>query len=150
MVDIRLPDESVRSYPGPVTGKEVAESISPGLAKKALIIKIDGEDTDLSVPITQDASVEIIVRDKGNPEALALLRHDCAHVLAEAAQDVFPGTQVTIGPSIDNGFYYDFYRKEPFTPDDLEKIEKRMHEIIARNDPFERSVVSREDAIALF
>ena len=150
MVDIRLPDDSVRTYPGSVTGMEVAESISPGLAKKALIVKVDGKETDLSVPITQDASLEIVVRDKGNPDALALLRHDCAHVLAEAAQDVFPGTQVTIGPSIENGFYYDFYRTEPFTPEDLEKIEKRMHEIIARNDPFERQVVSREDAIALF
>ena len=150
MVDIRLPDDSVRSYPGSVTGMEVAESISSGLAKNSMAIKIDGELTDLSQPITTDASVEIIVRGKGNEDALELIRHDCAHVLAEAVQSLFPGTQVTIGPSIENGFYYDFYRKEPFTPEDLEKIEKRMAEIIAKNEPFVRSVVSREEAIELF
>ena len=115
-----------------------------------MAIKIDGELTDLSQPITTDASVEIIVRGKGNEDALELIRHDCAHVLAEAVQSLFPGTQVTIGPSIENGFYYDFYRKEPFTPEDLEKIEKRMAEIIAKNEPFVRSVVSREEAIELF
>jgi threonyl-tRNA synthetase len=150
MVDIRLPDDSVRSYPGAISGMEIAESISSGLAKNSLAIKVDGALMDLSTLINNDASVEIIVRGKGNTDAIELVRHDCAHVMAEAVQSLFPGTQVTIGPSIENGFYYDFYRSEPFTSDDLETIEKRMHEIIARDAPFERKVVSRQEAIELF
>jgi len=150
MVEITLPDGAKRQYDGPTTGMDVALSISPGLAKKALAVTVDGQTWDLDREITEDASLSIIVRDKGSDEALEIIRHDCAHVLAEAVQELFPGTQVTIGPTIENGFYYDFYCDEPFTTDDLEVIEAKMHEVIARNAPFKRQVVSRDEAIALF
>lgn len=150
MVAITLPDGAVRQFENAVTGMEVATSISEGLAKKAMAIKVNGDAWDLSREITQDADVAIIVRDKADPEALEIIRHDCAHVLAEAVQELFPGTQVSIGPAIENGFYYDFYRSEPFRPEDLEIIEAKMAEIIDRGESFTREVWSRETAIAHF
>ncbi|MGE4352149.1 MAG: threonine--tRNA ligase [Bdellovibrionales bacterium] len=147
-VQITLPDGSVKSFEGPVTGADLAASIGAGLAKAALAVKIDGALSDLSLPIEKDSKVEIITRK--SPEALDLIRHDTAHVLAEAVQELFPGTQVTIGPSIENGFYYDFARDEPFSIDDFAKIEEKMREIIKRNEPIVRQVMSRADAIALF
>ncbi len=148
MPAITLPDGSVRQFEGAVTGTEVAASIGPGLAKAALAMVLDGRQMDLSARIEHDAALRFITRK--DPEALELIRHDAAHVLAEAVQALFPGTQVTIGPPIENGFYYDFHRNQPFTPEDFAAIEAKMREIIARNAPFERKVVSREDAIALF
>ncbi len=147
-LSITLPDGSTRSYEGPVTGGEVAASIGPGLAKAALAVKVDGALRDLSRPIEQDAAVEIVTA--GHEDSLELLRHDCAHVLAEAVQELYPGTQVTFGPAIENGFYYDFARDEPFTPDDLAVIEKRMHEIVDRNEEIVREVWDRDEAIRHF
>ena len=148
MVAITLPDNTVRQFDGPVTGLELAVDIGLGLAKAAVAIKLGGELVDLSTTIEHDAAVAIVTNR--DDEALDLIRHDTAHVLAEAVQELFPGTQVTIGPSIENGFYYDFARNEAFTLDDLAKIEKKMHEIIKRNEPFVREVWSREDAIKTF
>ena len=145
MVAITLPDASVREFDGPLTGFEIAQSIGPRLAKDALAIKVDGALRDLSRPVEQDAPVEIVTR--GHPDALGLLRHDCAHVLAEAAQELYPGTQITFGPCTEHGFYYDFVRDEPFTPADLEKIEARMHEIVDRDEAIAREVWDRQDAI---
>ncbi len=147
-LSITLPDGSTRSYDGPVTGAEVAASIGPGLAKAAMAVKVDGALRDLSRPIEQDAAVEIVTA--GHEDSLELLRHDCAHVLAEAVQELYPGTQVTFGPAIENGFYYDFARAEPFTPDDLAVIEKRMHEIVDRNEAIVREVWDRDAAIRHF
>jgi threonyl-tRNA synthetase len=148
MPAITLPDGSVRSFDGPVTGTQVAAAIGPGLAKAALAMQVDGKVQDLARSIEADATVRFITRK--DPEALELIRHDAAHVLAEAVQDLFPGTQVTIGPAIENGFYYDFARNEPFTPEDFGAIEARMREIVARNAVFERIVTSRHEAMALF
>lgn len=147
-VVITLPDGSVKQFDGPVTGAELAAAIGPGLAKAALAIKIEGEVLDLSRSIDVDSTVEIITRK--SDDALDLIRHDTAHVMAEAVQALYPGTQVTIGPSIENGFYYDFARDEPFTPDDLEKIEAKMMEIIKRDDSFIREEWDRDDAIRHF
>ena len=130
MVAITLPDGSVREFDGPVSGAEIASAIGPGLAKAALALKLDGRVVDLAAVVSEDAPVEIVTRK--HPDALELLRHDCAHVMAEAVQELYPGTQVTFGPAIENGFYYDFARATPFTPDDLERIEARMHEILSR------------------
>jgi threonyl-tRNA synthetase len=138
----------VKQFNGPVTGAELAAAIGPGLAKAALAIKIDGEVLDLSRSIDVDSDVEIITRK--TDEALELIRHDTAHVMAEAVQALYPGTQVTIGPSIENGFYYDFAREQPFTPDDLEKIEAKMLEIIKRDEPFIREEWDRDDAVRHF
>ncbi|WP_028744522.1 threonine--tRNA ligase [Rhizobium mesoamericanum] len=146
-VSLTFPDGSVRSYDAGATGKDVAESISKSLAKKAVAIAIDGQVRDLSDPVTTGA-IEIITRTDGR--ALELIRHDAAHVMAEAVQELWPGTQVTIGPVIENGFYYDFAKNEPFTPDDLPKIEKKMKEIIARNAPFTKEIWSREKAKEVF
>ncbi|NMJ39982.1 threonine--tRNA ligase [Roseomonas sp. JC162] len=148
MPAITLPDGSVRSFDGPVTGTQVAAAIGPGLAKAALAMQVDGATQDLARTIESDAAVRFITRK--DPEALELIRHDAAHVLAEAVQELFPGTQVTIGPAIENGFYYDFARNEPFTPEDFGAIEAKMREIIARNAGFERIVTTRHEAIALF
>ncbi len=148
MPAITLPDGSIRRFDGPVTGTAIAASIGPGLAKAALAMRVDGELQDLSREIAQDAAVVFVTRR--DPDALGLIRHDAAHVLAEAVQSLHPGTQVTIGPAIENGFYYDFARNEPFTPDDLPAIEARMREIIARNAPFERQIWDRNDAIRHF
>jgi threonyl-tRNA synthetase len=148
MVAITLPDGSERKFDGPVTGAELAADIGPGLAKAALAVRVDGEIKDLSAAIEADAEVAIITSK--DEEALELIRHDAAHVMAEAVQALYPGTQVTIGPAIENGFYYDFARDKPFTPDDLEKIEAKMAEIIDRNEPFVREVWARDKAIATF
>ena len=148
MPAITLPDQSVRVFDAPVTGAAVAASIGPGLAKAALAMRLDGELVDLSRLIERDAAVRFVTRR--DPEALELIRHDAAHVLAEAVQGLYPGTQVTIGPSIADGFYYDFARNEPFTPEDFGAIEARMREIVARNAGFEREVWDRDDAIAFF
>ncbi|WP_207536747.1 threonine--tRNA ligase [Sabulicella rubraurantiaca] len=145
---ITLPDGSTRPFDGAVTGTEVAASIGPGLAKAALAMELDGKLVDLATRIEADAKLRFITRKDG--EALELIRHDAAHVLAEAVQELFPGTQVTIGPPIENGFYYDFHRNQPFTPDDFAAIEAKMREIIARNAAFTRREVPREDAVALF
>jgi threonyl-tRNA synthetase len=148
MPAITLPDGSLRQFDGAVTGTTVAASIGPGLAKAALAMVVNGEMMDLSREITADAKLRFITRK--DAEALELIRHDAAHVLAEAVQELFPGTQVTIGPAIENGFYYDFCRNEPFTPDDFPAIEAKMREIIARNAAFTREVWPREQAIAFF
>ena len=148
MPAITLPDGSVRQFDGAVTGTEIAAAIGPGLAKAALAMQVDGATRDLALPISADASVRFITRK--DADALELIRHDAAHVLAEAVQELFPGTQVTIGPSIENGFYYDFARNEPFTPEDFPAIEAKMREIIARNAPFLRRVVSRDEASEFF
>ena len=148
MVAITLPDGSVRQFDGPVTGLDVAADIGPGLAKAALAVRIDGEMKDLATTIETDANLAIVTSK--DEDALDLLRHDCAHVLAEAVQELFPGTQVTIGPTIENGFYYDFARDEPFSSDDLEKMEAKMHEIVDRDSPFVREVWNRHDAIRHF
>ncbi len=145
---ITLPDGSVRRFDGPVTGTEIAAAIGPGLARAALAMRVDGKLMDLSAVLDRDASVRFVTRK--DPEALELIRHDAAHVLAEAVQELFPGTQVTIGPAIENGFYYDFARNEPFTPDDFPAIEAKMREIIARNAPFVREEWPREEAIRFF
>ncbi len=145
---LSFPDGSKRNYPSETTGLELAASISKSLAKKAVAYSLDGALKDLSDPLEQSGQVEIITRD--DPRALELIRHDCAHVLAEAVQELFPETQVTIGPVIENGFYYDFARKQPFTLDDLTTIEKKMHEIIQRNKPFRKEILSREKAKKIF
>ena len=147
-VAVTLPDGSVRDYDAPVTGLQIAELIGKRLAKDALAVKIDGTLRDLTTSITTDAAVEIVTRD--HADALGLIRHDAAHVMAEAVQELYPGTQVTIGPAIENGFYYDFARPEPFTPDDLAKIEAKMREIVARDARFVREVWDRDEAIRFF
>ncbi len=148
MVAITLPDGSVRRFDRPVTGADLAADIGPGLAKAALAVKVNGEMRDLLLPLGEDASVAIVTRK--DPDALALLRHDAAHVMAEAVQELYPGTQVTIGPAIENGFYYDFARVAPFTVDDLPKIEAKMREIVDRDQPIVREVWERAKAIAYF
>jgi threonyl-tRNA synthetase len=148
MPAITLPDGSIRRFEGVVTGAEIAAAIGPGLAKAALAMKVDGRPQDLSRAIDRDAHVVFITRR--DPDALEMIRHDAAHVLAEAVQSLYPGTQVTIGPSIENGFYYDFARNEPFTPEDFPAIEARMRDIIARNAGFVREEWDREHAIQFF
>ena len=148
MPNITLPDGSVRRFEGAVTGTDIAAAIGPGLAKAALAMKVDGRAADLSRNLEADARVVFITRR--DPEALEMIRHDAAHVLAEAVQSLYPGTQVTIGPSIENGFYYDFARNEPFRPEDFPSIEARMREIVARRAKFVREVWDRNDAIAFF
>ncbi|MFQ5533477.1 MAG: threonine--tRNA ligase [Sphingomonadales bacterium] len=145
---ITLPDGSVRPYDSPVTGATIAADIGPGLAKAALFLRINGEVFDLSLPIERDANIEIVTAK--DDALLELLRHDAAHVMAEAVKELYPETQVTIGPAIENGFYYDFARKEPFVPEDLEKIEARMREIVARDEPITREVWDRDEAIKFF
>ncbi len=145
---ITLPDGSTRQFDGAVTGTEIAAAIGPGLARAALAMVVNGVEMDMSRQIGEDAAVMFITRK--DEAALELIRHDMAHILAEAVQALYPGTQVTIGPSIENGFYYDFARNEPFTPDELPAIEAKMREIIAANAPFERQVLGRDEAIALF
>ncbi len=148
MITLTFPDQSKRDFKPGITGAEVAAGISKSLAKKAMIVKLDGEATDLAEPITADAAIEIVTRDQ--PDALEIIRHDCAHVLAEAVQELFPGTQVTIGPVIENGFYYDFARDEPFSLDDFEAIEAKMREIIGRDAAFTKTVWDREEARRYF
>src|SRR5918996_631925 len=147
-ISLTFPDGSAGIFKAGVTGKDVAESISKSLAKKAVAMQLDGKTRDLAEPIKANAKIRILTRD--DPDALPLIRHDTAHVMAEAVQELYPGTQVTIGPVIENGFYYDFARDEPFTPDDLPKIEAKMREIIARDSPFTCEVMDREKAKELF
>ena len=146
MPNITLPDDSIRSFDGSVDGFELASAIGVGLAKSAMMMIVDGIERDLSFKIEQDSNVVIITRK--DAVALDLIRHDCAHVMAEAVTELYPETQVTIGPAIENGFYYDFYREKPFTEGDLETIETKMHEIIDRGDPFEREVWARDEAMS--
>ena len=148
MIELTFPDGAVRPYPVGTTGLDVAKSISPSLAKRTVALARDGVVVDLADPIEGDASVEFLTRD--DPRALTLIRHDAAHVLAEAVQGLFPGTQVTIGPVIEDGFYYDFHRDTPFTPDDFAAIEKRMREIVAKDQPFTKEEWSRDDAKRFF
>ena len=148
MISVTFPDGAQRQFDAGVTGFDIAKSISPSLAKRTVAMALDGVVTDLADAITRDAKIEFVNRE--DPRALELIRHDCAHVLAEAVQALFPGTQVTIGPVIDNGFYYDFFRAEPFTPEDFAAIEKKMREIIAQDKAFVKEVWSRDQAIAHF
>jgi threonyl-tRNA synthetase len=147
-ITVTLPDGSTRTFPRGSTGLAIAEGIAKSLAKAAVAIEVNGQLRDLSRPVEEDSAIRIFKRD--DAPALEMIRHDCAHVLAEAVQELFPGTQVTIGPSIENGFYYDFARNEPFTLDDLPKIEAKMKDIVARGAPFTREVWDRDDAIAFF
>jgi threonyl-tRNA synthetase len=148
MVDLTFPDGSVRAFEAGTTGFDVAASISKSLSKKAVAVTLDGELADLAEPIKANAAIEIVTRD--DDRALELIRHDAAHVMAEAVQELYPGTQVTIGPVIENGFYYDFARNEPFTPDDLAGIEAKMRQIIGRDAPFTKEVWSRDEAKRVF
>ena len=138
MISVTFPDGASRAFEPGVSGLDIAKSISPSLAKRTVAMALDGALVDLADPITRDARIEFVSRE--DPRALELIRHDAAHVLAEAVQTLFPGTQVTIGPVIENGFYYDFYRAEPFTPEDFAAIEKKMREIVAREKPFTKEV----------
>ena len=148
MPALTLPDGSVREFDGPVTGLDVAISIGKKLAKDAVMIVVDGVQWDLSRAIEHDASIAIITRD--SDDGLDLLRHDASHVMAQAVKELYPDAQVTIGPSIENGFYYDFAREEHFTPDDLQAIEKRMGEIVDRDLPITREEWQRDEAVAFF
>ncbi|MDA8232936.1 MAG: threonine--tRNA ligase [Magnetospirillum sp.] len=148
MVAITLPDGKVRHYPGPVTGLDVARDIGPGLAKAALAIRVDGAMRDLSAHISHDCRLAIVTAK--DSDALELLRHDAAHVMAEAVKELYPETQVTIGPAIENGFYYDFARPEPFAPEDLERIEARMRDIVDRDEAIACEVWDRDEAIRFF
>jgi threonyl-tRNA synthetase len=147
-ITLTFPDGAQRAYPAGITGKALAAGISKSLGKRAVAIVLDGRLADLADPI--DASAKVKILSRGDPEALELIRHDAAHVMAEAVQALWPGTQVTIGPVIENGFFYDFAKEEPFHPDDLAKIEAKMREIIARNAPFTKEFWSRDEAKAFF
>ncbi|HEY5210908.1 MAG TPA: threonine--tRNA ligase [Stellaceae bacterium] len=147
-IAITLPDGKQRHFPGPVTGAEIAAAIGPGLAKAALAITLDGAPRDLATRIERDAKVAIITGT--SPEALDILRHDAAHVMAEAVKELYPDTQVTFGPATDTGFYYDFARAQPFTPEDLEAIEQRMHEIVDRDETVTREEWDRDRAAEFF
>jgi len=148
MIHLTFPDGARREFEAGVTGVDIAKGISPSLLKRTVAMALDGTVTDLADPISKDAKIEFIGRD--DPRALELIRHDCAHVLAEAVQSLWPGTQVTIGPVIENGFYYDFYRDTPFTPEDFPAIEAEMKKIIARDAPFTKEVWTRDAVRDLF
>jgi threonyl-tRNA synthetase len=148
MIDLKFPDGSVRQYDDGVTGFDVANSISKSLAKKALLAKLDGKLLDIKQPLPGSGALEIVTRE--SPEALEVIRHDTAHVLAEAVQELFPDTQVTIGPNVEDGFYYDFARETPFSLDDFAAIEQRMKKIVDRDEPITREVWDRDEAIAHF
>ena len=147
-VVVTLPDGSKRNFPAPLTGAELAASIGPGLAKAAIALKLDGKPRDLATVIDHDAAAAVVTR--AQPEGLEILRHDAAHVMAEAVKELYPETQVTFGPATENGFYYDFARDTPFTPEDLEKIEARMRDIVARDEKITREVWERDNAVAFF
>src|SRR3954466_5385489 len=148
MVALTFPDGARRDFPNGSTGLDIAKGISPSLAKRTVAMALDGVLADLGDPIEHDVKIEFISRD--DPRSLELIRHDAAHVLAEAVQSLWPGTQVTIGPVIENGFYYDFFRNQPFTPEDFEAIEKKMREIITRDKPFTKEAWSRDEAKRVF
>ncbi len=141
-ITVTFPDGAKREFPHGTTGLDIAKGISPSLAKRTVAMALDGHVADLSDAITRDAKIEFVNRD--DPRALELIRHDAAHVLAEAVQALWPGTQVTIGPTIENGFYYDFFRNAPLTPDDFAAIEKKMREIVAKDQPFTKEVWTRD------
>src|SRR3954468_2456533 len=145
---VLLPDGKRLEFAGPATGAEIAAAIGPGLAKAAIAVKIDGRPRDLATVIERDAAIAIITPSV--PEGVEILRHDAAHVMAEAVKELYPDTQVTFGPATETGFYYDFARAEPFTPEDLEKIETRMREIVRRDEKIAREVWDRDAAIAFF
>src|ERR1700761_878467 len=147
-ITITLPDGKAMQFAKGTTGAEIAQAIGPGLAKAALILEVDGKEWDLFRPIEADAHIRIIT--KKDDKSLELIRHDAAHLLAMAVQELYPGTQVTIGPAIDDGFYYDFARDEPFTPEDLPKIEEEMRRIIKADLPTRREVWPRDQAFAHF
>ena len=147
-ITLTFPDGKTREYARGITAIDVAKLLSKSLSKKVLAAKIDGILVDASYSINKNVDLELIT--KNDPEGLELIRHDAAHVLAEAVQEIFPGTQVTIGPVIENGFYYDFARDEPFSDEDFAAIEKKMAFIIDRNDKFERIEVKREEAVKIF
>jgi threonyl-tRNA synthetase len=147
-IAVTLPDGSVRRFARGVTGGEIAAAIGPGLAKAAVAVKLDGEAKDLTRPIEQDAKLAILTRDA--PEAVEIIRHDAAHVMAEAVKELYPETQVTFGPATETGFYYDFARATPFTPEDLAKIEQRMHEIVDRDEKITREEWERDRAVEFF
>ncbi|MEP4192746.1 MAG: threonine--tRNA ligase [Sneathiella sp.] len=149
-VNITLPDGSVRVFGGPISGEALAADIGPGLAKAALALRIGGEMKDLKTLLDTDTTVEIVTTKEEGDDVLELIRHDAAHVMAEAVKELYPETQVTIGPAIEDGFYYDFARDKPFTPEDLEKIEKRMHDIVDRNESIDREEWDRDEAVAFF
>src|SRR5918995_6496695 len=148
MISLTFPDGAQRQYEPGVSGRAVAEGIAKSLARRTVAMALDGVVADLDDPIRRDARIEFLTRE--DPRALELIRHDAAHVLAEAVQTLWPGTQVTIGPVIENGFYYDFARNQPFTPEDFPAIEKKMREIIARDKPFTKEVWSREETKRVF
>src|SRR6202051_4316531 len=148
MVTLTFPDGARRDFPDGTTGLDIAKGISPSLAKRTVAMALEGVVTDLADPIEHDARIEFLTRD--DKRSLGLIRHDCAHVLAEAVQSLWPGTQVTIGPVIESGFYYDFFRNEPFTPEDFIAIEQKMREIISRDKPFTKEVISRDEAKKTF
>src|SRR3954454_8403648 len=148
MPAIRLPDGAIKTFDAPVSVANVAASIGPGLAKAALAGKVDGKLVDTSFEIDRDATLAIVT-DK-DPEGLAVLRHSTAHLLAYAVKELFPDAQVTIGPVIEDGFYYDFSFKRPFTPEDLALIEKKMAELASKNEPVVRSVMPRDAAVKYF
>ena len=148
MPQIQLPDQSIRQYDQAVTGATIAADIAKSLARDAVAIRVNGELWDLTRTIDEDSTIEIVTRD--SDDGLELLRHDAAHVLAEAVKELWPETQVTIGPAIENGFYYDFAREEPFTADDLSVIEERMRDIVTRDEEIKREVWKRDDAVAFF
>lgn len=147
-ISLTFPDGAKREFPAGITGAAIAGGISPSLLKRTVAMALDGTVVDLADPIEHDAKIEFLNRE--DPRALELIRHDCAHVLAEAVQELYPGTQVTIGPVIENGFYYDFFRNEPFTPEDFAPIEKKMREIVARDKAFTKEVWSRDKAKDFF
>jgi threonyl-tRNA synthetase len=147
-VIVTLPDGKRLEFAGPVTGADIAAALGPGLAKAAIAVRIDGRPRDLMTTVEGDTAVAIITREM--PEGLEILRHDAAHVMAEAVKELYPDTQVTFGPATETGFYYDFARAEPFTPEDLEKIEARMHDIVRRDEEITREVWDRDAAIAFF
>ncbi|MGZ3411303.1 MAG: TGS domain-containing protein, partial [Xanthobacteraceae bacterium] len=148
MVALTFPDGARREFSRDSSGLDIAKGISPSLAKRTVAMALDGKVVDLAEKIDHDARIEFLSRE--DPRALELIRHDAAHVMAEAVQSLWPGTQVTIGPVIENGFYYDFFRNQPFTPEDLPVIEKKMREIIARDKPFTKEVWSRDEAKKVF
>ncbi|HYM73040.1 MAG TPA: threonine--tRNA ligase, partial [Stellaceae bacterium] len=147
-ITVTLPDGSRREFPAPLSGAELAASIGPGLAKAAIALTLDGRPRDLATIIDHDAAAAIVTRDQ--PDGLTILRHDAAHVMAEAVKELYPETQVTFGPATETGFYYDFARDTPFTPEDLERIEARMREIVKRNETITREVWQRDKAVAFF
>ena len=148
MPTVTLPDGSTRSYDSPVAPATIAADIGPGLAKAAMLAVVDGQEWDLTREIETDASLALLTAK--DDAILATIRHDAAHVMAEAVRELYPETQVTIGPSIENGFYYDFHRETAFTEDDLAAIEARMHEIVDRDEAIIRNVWTRDEAVAFY